>query len=455
MQGLDALRARIRGEVIAASDPGYDNARKVWNGMIDKHPLLVVNVIDEVDVQYVIRFARDYGHPLSVKGGGHNVVGHAVCDGGAMLDLGLMRAVDVDPVRRVARVQGGALWSDVDRATSAHGLATTGGVIASTGVAGLTLGGGIGWLVGKHGMAIDNLLGATIVTADGEIIETSAASHPDLFWAIRGGGGNFGVVVSFDFALHPVPDVLAGFVAWPVTDASEVMAFYRDFTISAPDELTAYAQIATDAESGERVVAIAVCWPGEPGVGAEVLAPLRDLGTPIIDMIELMPYVDWQQAFEAEFPAGRRYYWKSNLLRELDDGALEALVEHGSDSPLPGNMVAIEWYRGPMSRVAPGATAFVHRDARYQVVISSGWDDAEDDATGIGWARRIHQAVLPYSIEGNFLNFSSQDGYDGTQRVKTGYGANLDRLRLVKRMYDPTNLFNQNNNILSASMDVD
>lgn len=451
---VDALRRRVRGDVIDSADPGYDDARKVWNGMIDRRPLVIVRAFDEFDVQKVVRLARDSGYALSIKGGGHNVAGHAVCDGGVMLDLGPMHAVDVDPIQRVARVQGGALWRDVDAATSAHGLVTTGGVISSTGVGGLALGGGIGWLVGKYGMAIDNLRGARIVTADGDVIETSAAQHHDLFWAIRGGGGNFGVVVSFEFRLCPLTEVLAGFVAYPVSNTPEVLAFYRDFTCSAPEALTVYAEIATDAESGERIIAIAVCWPGDPALGGEILAPLRSFGVPVVDTVRPMPYVDWQQAFDAEFPPGRRYYWKSVLLRDLDDGVLQALSEHASESALPWNMAAIESYRGPMNRVEPGATAFPHRDAQYQVVISSGWDDPEADAAGVAWAQRVHQAVLPYSIEGNFLNFSSSDDADGPLRIATGYGANLERLQQVKLRYDPSNLFNQNNNIRPAERDL-
>jgi FAD/FMN-containing dehydrogenase len=444
------LRARCGGQVIAPDDPGYEQARRVWNGMIDRRPAALVQALDEVDVREAIRCASRFGLPLSVRGGGHNVAGRAVCDNGIMLDLGKMNAVQVDPGRRVARVQGGALWSDLDAATAAFGLATTGGVIPSTGVAGLVLGGGIGWLVGTCGMSVDNLLGATVVTAGGEIIEANVSSHPDLFWALRGGGGNFGVVVSLELQLHPIETVLAGFVAWPASDARNVLARYRDLVRSAPEGLTAYAQIATDPESGERIVAIAVCWTGDMATGERLVAPLRDVDGLLVDAIGPMPYLAWQNAFEHEFPHGRRYYWKSNLLAGLDDGVLEALVAHGIASPLPWTTVAIECYAGPMNRVPPDATAFPHRDARFQVVASSGWDDGRDDAAGITWARTIHDAVQPWSLGGRFLNFNPGDNRTTLANAIAGYGDNLPRLRQVKRRYDPGNLFSGNSNIPPA-----
>ena len=386
-QALDGLRKRVSGSVLTGGEPGYDESRTIWNGMIDKRPAVIVRAIDEVDVQRAVVFARDQGLSLSVKSGGHNVAGYAVTDGGVMIDLSEMRAVRVDPILCRAYVEGGAIWRGVDAATTQHGLATTGGVISSTGVAGLTLGGGIGWLVGKHGMSIDNLVSATIVTASGDIITASQESNPDLFWAIRGGGGNFGVLTSFELALHPQGDVLAGFVAYPVSEAREVLEFYRQFTRTAPDELGAYAQISTDVESGMRLVAIAVFWPGDLAEGERILAPLRSFKTPLMEMIGPMPYVEWQQAFDADFPHGRRYYWKGALMRELNDRVLDAMVEHASETELPWSMAVIEWYRGQMNQVEPGATAFANREAQYQVIAVGGWDDPADDETGIAWAR--------------------------------------------------------------------
>jgi FAD/FMN-containing dehydrogenase len=364
-----------------------------------------------------------------------------------MLDLSAMRAVWVDPMARIARVQGGALWADVDRETCAFGLATTGGVISTTGVAGLTLGGGIGWLVGKHGMSIDNLLAVDLVTADGEFVTASPKSHPDLFWAVRGGGGNFGVATSFDFRLHPQGDVLAGFVAYPVARAREVLSVYQELTATAPEELGAYGVIGTDAESEERIAVIIVCWPGDPVEGRRVLEPLRQLGEPLVEMIGPTPYPDWQRTFDFQWPHSRRYYWKGNLLRDLPDALLDAVVEHASTPPLPGMVAAFEWYRGPMNRVGPNETAFAHRDARYQLVIAGGWDEPVDDGAGIGWVRGLHGATEPFALNGTFLTFNALDAGDRLQRVRAGYGSNWARLVEIKRRYDPQNRFRENNNI--------
>ena len=445
---IAAFRDQVAGDVVRPGDDAYDAARRVWNGMIDKRPALIARPRGAADVQRAIAFAREHALPLSIKGGGHNVAGHAVSDGGLMLDLGAMRAVWVDPTARVARVKGGALWADVDRETAACGLATTGGVISSTGVAGLTLGGGIGWLVGKHGMTIDNLLAVDLVTADGELVTASEESHPDLFWALRGGGGNFGVATSFTFALHPQGDVLAGFVAYPVDQARDVLAFYREFTATAPEELTVYAQLSTDAESGARVIALALCWPGDLVAGERVIAPLIAFGSPLVQMIEPMSYQVWQQAFDAEFPHGRRYYWKGHLLRELVDDVLDAVVAHATAPPLPWSMAVFEFYRGPLNRVDPAATAFAHRAARYQLIAVGAADDPADDETSIAWVRGLHAATERHALNGAFLNFNTLDAPDRRNRVRAGYGVNWERLVAVKRRYDPTNLFRENNNIV-------
>jgi FAD/FMN-containing dehydrogenase len=365
-----------------------------------------------------------------------------------LLDLSRLRAVWVDPAARTARVQGGALWADVDRETAVFRLATTGGVISSTGVAGLTLGGGIGWLVGKHGMTIDNLLSVDLVTADGEVVTASATSHPDLFWALRGGGGNFGVATSFEFALHPQGDVLAGFVAYPIARAREVLDFFRDYTATAPEELTVYAELVRDAELEERVIALAFCWPGEIAAGERAIAPLRAFGTPLAEMIAPMPYPVWQQAFEAEFPHGRRYYWKSVLLRDLPDPVLDAAVAFGTAPPLPLSAVVFEAYRGAMNRVDPAATAFANREAQYQLIAVSASEDPAGDAQGTAWARDLHATVAPYALDGGFLNFNNLDPAERRDRVRAAHGGNWDRLVAVKRRYDPGNVFHANNNIV-------
>lgn len=456
--GIDAekasrLQALISGQVLLPLDAEYEESRKVWNGMVDKRPAVIIKPVDVSDVRHAIAFARAEGMPVSIKGGGHNVAGHAVSEGGVMLDLACMRSVIVNPSRRTAWVQGGALWSDVDRATAEHGLATTGGVISSTGVAGLTLGGGIGWLVGKHGMTIDNLLEVDLVTADCEFLTVNETNHPDLFWALRGGGGNFGVATGFTFKLHPQGDVLAGFIAYPVEKAAEVLAFYREFAESAPDQLTIYALLTTDAESGARLAVMGFCWPGDLSEGEAVIAPLRQFGSPLMEMIGQMPYTEWQAAFDSEYPHGRRYYWKGLLTRELSDEALDAIVAHGTRPPLPLPKVVIEFYGGPMNRVTPWATAFPHRDARYQTVIIGGWDDPADDQTGIDWVRTTSNAIAPHALNASFLNFNSTEEAEAKQeadqasRVRAGYAGNMERLVEIKRRYDPTNLFRENNNI--------
>jgi FAD/FMN-containing dehydrogenase len=445
---IDALRAQLGGMVFLPGEPEHDASRRIWNAMIDKRPALIVRPSGVADIRHAVLFAREHQLPVSIKGGGHNVAGHAVTEGGLMLDLSAMRAVWVDPAVRTARVQGGAIWSDVDREMAAFGLATTGGQISHTGVGGLTLGGGIGWLVGKHGMTIDNLLSVDMVTADGEFLTASAGSHPDLFWALRGGGGNFGVATSFEFALHPQGDVLAGVVAHPISKARDVLAFYQEFTATCPDELTVYAQLTTDPNSGARLAAMAAFWPGGPAEGERILAPLRAFGPPLVDTIEQRPYVEWQRMFDPKYPHGRRYYWNSILSRELADELLDVLVAHATAPPLPTLYLTIECYTGPMNRVGATETAFPHREARYQPVVVGTWDDPADDATGIAWVRGLHAEIERHSLDGTFLNFNALDRVDRQDRVRAGYGPNWPRLVEVKRRFDPQNIFRENSNIV-------
>jgi FAD/FMN-containing dehydrogenase len=389
------LMTRFEGRVIRSGSIAYDAARRVWNGMIDRHPALIVRPANVEDVRRAVIFARERDLSLSIKGGGHNVAGHAVAEGGLMLDLSAMRRVRVDSLARVARVEGGATWADFDEATAAAGLATTGGVISSTGVGGLTLGGGIGWLVGKHGMSIDNLLAAEVVTADGTTVRASRSEHPDLFWALRGGGGNFGVVTAFEFLLHPLTEVLAGVVVYPAAQSREVLEFYRELTAagSKPDELGIYCSLIPDPETGARVIAVIVCWSGDLAEGERVLAPLRRFGSPLLTAIEPVPYPIWQRTFDEAHPHGRRYYWKGNLLRDLPDGLIEALAELAADPPLPQVSTHLEGYGGAINRVGSGETAYPHRGARYQLVITGGWDDPADDERGRTWVRELHAAT--------------------------------------------------------------
>lgn len=440
------LRTALGGDLLLPQDLHYDQSRSIWNGMIERSPGCIVRPSDEVDVQRCVGFAAAHDLPLAIKGGGHNVAGHALCDGGMVLDLSSMRAVGVDPDRRRVWVQGGATWADLDGATARFGLATTGGVISTTGVGGLTLGGGIGWLVGAHGMAIDNLRSANVVTAGGDIVHTDEQAHPDLFWALRGGGGNFGVVTTFEFEVYPLTEVFAGFLAFPVDRAPSVLARYRDLTDIAPDALTAYAELSFDPDSGTRLVAIGFCYPGPADEVTHLMAPLRSL-EPIAEQVGVMPYVSWQQAFDQQFPAGRRYYWKSHLLEYLDDTTIDSIVDFGMDPPIPLYNITIEWYRGPMNRVDPGATAFPHRHARFQVIALAQSEDPADDEISRSWARAVHRTIAPAALDGAFLNFNSVDRDERTAAYRAGYGVNWARLLDVKRRYDPDNVFRYNNNI--------
>ena len=444
---LEDFRARLGGTLLSPGQPSYDHARQLWNGMIDQRPALIVQPTGVSDVIQAIQFARENGLEIAIKDGGHNVAGYATTNGGMMLDLENMRGVHVDPGRRVARVGGGARWADLDRETAVFGLATTGGVISTTGVTGLTLGGGVGWLVGKHGLASDNLISVDLVTADGECITASAESHPDLFWALRGGGGNFGVVTSLEFQLHPQQMVFAGMVAHPPDRARDVLEFYRDFAATAPDELTVYGGVLAEPEEGARIAAIPFCWSGDPSEGERMLRPLLEFGSPVVTMVDTMPYAAWNGANDALFPHGRRYYWKSAMLSELDDRVLDIIAERAATPPLPWLNVTIECYSGAMNRTDPTATAFPHRDAHYQVVIVGAWDDPEQDKVGIEWAREIHAAIEPYAKQGDFLNFVALESDNRPERIKAGYGQNWDRLVEVKRRYDPNNIFHRNNTI--------
>lgn len=441
------LQAVLGGSVESPVQPGYQQSLQLWNSMIDQRPALIVQPSGVADVMQAIQFAGDHDLELSIKGGGHNVAGYATTDGGLMLDLAQMRNVHVDPKRRTVRAGGGARWADLDRETGVFGLATTGGVISTTGVAGLTLGGGVGWLVGKHGLASDNVRSVDLVTADGELVTASADEHPDLFWALRGGGGNFGVATSLEFQLHPQDLVFAGMVAHPPEKARDVLEFYRELTETAPDELTVYCGQLAEPEHGQRVAALAFCWSGNPSEAERAVQPILNFGQPAMTMAGPMPYAAWNGGNDVLFPHGRRYYWKSAIMRELDDRVLETIADFAADPPLPWLNVTIEDYTGAMNRLPADATSFQHRDAHYQVVIVGAWEDSAEDETGRQWARDLHDAIAPYAKEGDFLNFVAVDGSDRQERIRAGYGQSWDRLVAVKRRYDPDNVFHRNNNI--------
>lgn len=438
------LRSRVRGLVLTAADAGYDAARRIWNAMIDKRPALIVRCAGVADAIEAVRFAASHEALVSVRGGGHNVAGTAVCDGGFMIDLSPMKGIQVDPAARTAWAQPGLLWQEFDHETQAFGLATTGGVVGETGIAGLTLGGGVGWLVRKYGLTCDNLLAADIVTADGQLRRATPEENGELFWALRGGGGNFGVVTAFHYRLHAVSTVFAGLVIHPRSAARDVIRFHRDFIASAPEELTSYVGLIT-APDGQPVIALASCHCGDLGEGERVLRPLREFGSPLIDDMKPMPYAGIQDVFGPAFPWGHRNYWKSSFLRALPDAAVDAVVEQANQARSPLSAVVLEYYGGAAGRVAADATAFLHREAIYHLLILGQWSDPAEDPTHVGWVRGSWEAVRPWSSGAAYLNALGND--EGTQAVRDAYGANYPRLAALKAKFDPMNLFRLNQNI--------
>jgi FAD/FMN-containing dehydrogenase len=444
---LDALEGRLHGRLVRPRDADYDAVRAVFNAMIDRRPAAVVQCLDPADVARGIAFAREHDLVLSVRGGGHNVAGHAVCDGGVVLDLSLMKGLRVDPGARIAHAGAGLTLGELDRGTQRYGLATPLGVVSVTGIAGLTLGGGLGWLNGRYGLACDNLVAAEVVTAEGRLLRVSQDEHPDLFWALRGGGGNFGVVTSFVYRLHPVGPVLAGAISHPWAAAPEILRFHDDFVASAPDELSTAVSLARD-EQGRPVVTIVACWCGTPEEGERALAPLRAAGPPQADTVDVVPYVALQSAPDVGFPRGRQHYWKSAFLRQPTDAALDTLVQHVPDMPSPASGVGLQHLHGAAGRVASDATAFAHRADQYDLLILSQWDDPEDSERNIAWSRRLFDAMAPHVQDAVYVN---NLGAEGPERVRSAYGRNAPRLAEVKRVYDPTNLFRLNQNIPPGS----
>ena len=424
-------------------DRGYDTARAVFNGMIDRRPLAVIRCADASDVVRGIAFARRHDLPLSVRGGGHGVAGHAVRDGAVMLDLSGMKALRVDPATRTVRAEPGLTLGEFDRATQAFGLATTLGVVSVTGIAGLTLGGGLGWLNGRYGLACDNLISADVATADGRLLRASTEENEELFWAIRGGGGNFGVVTSFEYQLHPVDLVLAGGLSYPAEVAPRVLRIYDDFAKAAPDELSTAASLGL-TPAGEPTLSIAVCYCGPIDEGEQVLRPLRRFQAPVDDQIQPMPYTALQSTRDEGFPSGRRHYWKSGWLREVTDDAIETLMRYLPKMPSSASGVGLQQLHGVASRVAPSATAFPHRAEQYDFLIGSQWSDAADSDPNLQWTRALFEAMQPHLEASVYVN---NLGDEGPGRVRAAYGENWPRLAAVKRTYDPDNLFRGNQNI--------
>jgi FAD/FMN-containing dehydrogenase len=446
------LAEKVSGEVITAHTAGYDDARRVWNGLIDRKPLAIVRCTGSADVAQAIRFARSAGLPLSVRGGGHNVAGTAVCDGGVVIDLSSLRRVTVDAGARRAVVGGGALWSDVDQATQAHGLATTGGLISHTGVGGFTLGGGIGWLMRRYGLSCDNLVGAEVVTAEGEVVRADVGRNPELLWALRGGGGNFGVVVSFEFELHPVSTVLAGLVMYAPGDATGVLTAYREFVDDCRDELTTVAGfvtappapfVPTDVQ-GQPVVAVLACHCGDLATAEADLAPLKTFAEPVAQMIAPMPYTAVQSMFDEGAPFGMLAYWRTEYLGGLTDAAIDVLVQHAARNPSPLGQVHIHHLEGAVARVGESETAFCRRYAPFVVNLPSGWMEPAETDRNISWVREFSDALRPHGTGEAYPNFVGSDELD---RVRAAYGPNLARLVEVKRRWDPANVFHGNLNI--------
>lgn len=456
---VEALDKRLRGPLLREGDTGYEAARQVWNGMIDKQPALIVRAAGPADVIDAVRFAKGRELLVAVRGGGHNVAGNAVCDGGLAIDLSPMNSVRVDLEAQTARVEGGATWGDVDRETQAFGLATPGGVVSTTGVAGLTLGGGIGWLRNKYGLSCDNLRSADVVTAGGELVRTSADENPDLFWALRGGGGNFGVVTSFEFQLHEVgPEVAFAAVMYPMEEAERLLPAWRDFMEEAPDEVSSQAILWSLPEveafpeevRGRPVFVIGALYSGDPAEGEQVLGPLRELSDPVLDMSDVVPYTAAQSSFDPFYPEGElQYYWKSTRLAGLGEETIRTLIKHASERPSPRTHLIIWHQGGAMRRVEPDETAFGDRSAPYLLTIDSTWPDPSQTEENITWTRAVWEDLQRFSSGGLYLNFPGL-GEEGEKLVRSAYGSAYDRLARVKSRWDPENLFRMNQNIAPA-----
>ena len=440
------LQQNFEGNILMEGDSGYETARKVWNGMIDRKPAIIAQCLSSNDIKQAVKFAQKNNLLVSVKGGGHNVTGNAVCDDGIMIDLSLMRSVKVDTDKQVAEVQTGATWGDFDNATQKYGLSSTGGLVSTTGVAGLTLGGGVGWLVRKHGLCCDNLLEAEIVTADGSLLKISPKENAELFWGIRGGGGNFGIVTSMKFQLYKLDKVVGGMILYPQNNAKEVIQFYREFMKTAPDELTLYTGLLTSPD-GFPVIAFVGCYSGDPEKAETVLKPLREFGTPIADLFQPKSYIEMQTILDAPFPHGNRYYWKSGFLKALSDEAIDIIVSNAATVTSPYTAIILEYYGGVASHEPEGGTAYPHRQAEYDLVIISQWVNREEDEKHISWTRKFYEAMQDYTSNRVYVNTL---GIEGEERVKEAYGENYQRLAALKNKYDPDNLFRLNQNILPA-----
>jgi hypothetical protein len=451
-----ALRGRFRGALLRPGEEGYDEARRIWNGGIDRYPALIARCAGADDVATAVRFAREQDLLISVRGGGHAVAGHAVCDDGLMIDLSLMKAVRVDSAMRTARAAGGLLWGELDRATQQCGLATTGGLISHTGIAGLTLGGGLGHLMRKHGLTVDNLRAVDLVTADGDRMHVDAESEPGLFWGLRGGGGNFGIATAFEYQLHPVgPLVLGGPIFWPLDHAREVLRFICDFAPQAPDELgITIAMVMAPPMPflptewyGKPVLGLVLAWAGDFAAGERAIAPLRAIGSPIAEVVRPIPYVALQSLLDGGAPHGRHYYWKSHRIPVLTDAVIDTLVGRAETMTSPFSQIGVWAVGGAVSRIDPASTAVGEREVGFEINIPAAWSPSDPDSQRhINWVRAGWEALRPHSV-GVYANFLSDEGAEG---IEAAYGARLQRLTALKDRYDPTNVFRLNANILPS-----
>jgi FAD/FMN-containing dehydrogenase len=445
---VQKLQEVFRGAVIRPTDAEYEDARKIWNGMIDRRPGLIVRPAGVADVIDAVNFARDQELLVAVRGGSHSAAGHAMCDGGMVIDLAGLKGVRIDAAKRTAQAQGGLLWKDLDHETQALGLATTGGTVSNTGIGGLTLGGGLGWLMGKHGFACDNVLSADIVTADGKLITASPDEHPDLLWALKGGSGNFGLVTSFEFQLHPVgPLVLGGMVLYPRSAAKEMLRFYRDYCRTIPDEAEAFAALLTSPD-GDPIAALLLGYNGPLDEGEKILAPARQFGSPIMDLVSPMPYVQRQTLIDDLGVHGIHRYWKSGFMPELPDDLIDLMVDRAESMTSPMSVVGLFYVHGAAARVDPTATAFGLRGAQWDFDIISQWTDPSLADQQVAWTRSFWSEVEPYATGGVYINHIAGDE---PGRVHAAFGVNYDRLLSVKNRYDPGNLFRLNHNITPSA----
>ena len=450
--GVAGFRQRFRGSVLCSGDAGYEEARRVWNANIDRKPFIVARCSGVADVIQAVQLARTNGLLVSVRGGAHNVAGHATCDGGIVIDLSQMNAIRVDPVSRTASVQAGATWAAFDREAQAFGLATTGGTVSNTGVAGLTLGGGLGWLMGAVGLSCDNLLSVDVVTADGRFLRASATEHEDLFWGVRGGGGNFGIVTTLDFRLHPIgPLVLGGMVIHRLAHAKDVLRFYQEFVQTLPDDGEAYAALMTSPD-GDPVIAMLLGFNGSIDAGERVLKAARSFGSPVADLVGPMPYTARQSMIDAGFAAhGVQRYWKSGLAAALTDDIIDALVDGARRFPSTMSAMALFWIHGAVTRVPPAATAFGARRAQWDISAIAQWLDQADTTRHLGWTRELWATVEPLTTGNAYINHIAGD--DRAERIRSSYGSNYERLVAVKNTYDPQNLFRLNANVKPTVVD--